>query len=469
MNDIRNCNSILVNNYADYIRYTTRFRNYPDIVDGCKPSHRRCIHQIYKDCPKHFVKAATAIGSVVKAHPHPSSIFGTLIPLTQKDGPFPIFDGQGNWGSKIPQSEASAERYVEIKISDLSSIIFESFSDFVDMVEGDLNNIEPERLATFLPLSLINGTYSIPTGMSTVDSPPLWAPDLCDYAIEVLRGKDLSKISDVFIRPNLGDVQIKSSRADWKNLIETGQGKISILPKIKITGDKRLEIVALPDTKTIEHVNKILQTELDRDQIDVRDETTKNLSIVVEILPYKKVNIETLAKRLTSKLTTTRGYRMIYSNDGAATFCGVYTNMRYCLEYLVKCAQRWSNKSVEDLSKKLKIFEAIESLKIDGNLTKLPKMGKNESIQFITKTYGITEPEAKEVLSKPISYITKEHDAEIKSLRKDLSNMKKIDSDIYSYLIERYEDIKKKIQEKFSDRNPTTFYTAKSRMKNLVS
>lgn len=464
----RNCNELVVQNYSEYIQYTTRSRNYPDIVDGCKPSHRRCIHQIYKECPKHFVKAATAIGAVVKAHPHPSSIFGTLIPLTQKDAAFPIFDGQGNWGSKIPQSEASAERYVEIKISDLSSDIFESFSDFVDMVEGDLNNIEPERLATFLPLSLVNGTYSIPIGMSTVDSPPLWAPDICDYAIKVLESKDLNTIPEVFIRPNLGMIQIKSSRNDWKSLIETGQGKITILPKIRIISDKKLEIIALPDTKTIEHVNKILQTELDRDQIDVRDETTKSLSIVVEILPYKKVNIEALAKRLTSKLTTTRSYRMIYSNNGAATFCGVYTNMRYCLEYLVKCAKRWSEKSVKDLSKKLKVFDVIELLKKDGNISKLPNLGRLEAIQFLIKEYSILEEEAKEILSKPISYITKEHDSEIKSLRKELNRMKEIDKDIYSYLILRYKDIKTKIESKFSNRNATTFYTAKSKMKTLV-
>lgn len=464
----RNCNELVVDNYSEYIQYTTRSRNYPDIVDGCKPSHRRCIHQIYKECPKHFVKAATAIGSVVKAHPHPSSIFGTLIPLTQKDAAFPIFDGQGNWGSKIPQSEASAERYVEIKISDLSSIIFESFSDFVDMIEGDLNNTEPERLATFLPLSLVNGTYSIPTGMSTVDSPPLWAPDLCDYAIEVLKSKNLSTIPETFIRPNLGEVQIKSSRSDWKNLIGTGQGKITILPKIRLIGDKKLEIIALPETKTIEHVNKILQTEIDKDQIDVRDETTKSLSIVVEILPYKKINIENIAKRLTAKLTTTRSYRMIYSNNGAATFCGVYTNMRYCLDYLIKCAKRWSEKSVNDLSRKLKTFYVIEQLKVDGNLINLQNFGKSEVIKFLTKTYQVEDDIAKEVLSKPISYLTKEHDSEIKSLKRDLKRLQEIDSDIYSYLVEKYKDIKRQIQSKFYDRNATTFYTAKSRMKNLV-
>ena len=113
--DIRNANEIIRTNYADYITYTTKARNYPDIVDGCKPSHRRCIDQIYKECPKHFVKAATAVGAVVKAHPHPSSIFGTMVPLTQEDGPFTIFDGQGNWGSRIPYSEPSAEGTSNLK------------------------------------------------------------------------------------------------------------------------------------------------------------------------------------------------------------------------------------------------------------------------------------------------------------------------------------------------------------------
>lgn len=462
---IKNANNIIKDNYAEYIKYTTEFRNYPSIIDGCKPSHRRCIHQIYTECPKHFVKSATAIGAVVKAHPHPSSIYGTLVPLTQKDSPFPIFDGQGNFGSTIPQSEPAAERYTEIKISDLSSKIFESFSNFVDTVEGDLNNIEPKALATFLPLSLIHGTYSIPVGMSTVDTPALSATDLCDYAIEILKSGDINSTPDVFIRPNLGNVQIKSTRQEWKNMLLNGFGKIQIAPRVNIIDNKKLEIVALPESKSIEHVNKILESELSRDVIDVIDETTTTLSIIVEIRPYKQVKIEDLAKRLNSKLTANKNYRFIYSDiNGAAVHCGVYTNMRYCLQYLVKCANRWAEKSVNDLQYKLAILEVIEQLRKDENvLQKLVKATKTAAIKLLIDKYNIDKEQANSVLSKPISYLTSEHAGELKELKVELKQFKDIKENIYTYLVNKYTELKSEIEIKFKNRPVTTFLSQKSR------
>lgn len=467
--NIKNANDIIKDNYIEYITYTTKSRNYPDIVDGCKPAHRRCIEQIYKECPRHFVKAATAIGAIVKSHPHPSSIFGTLVPLTQKDSPFPIFDGQGNWGDRLTNSEPSAERYVEIKISDLSSSIFESYSDYVDTIEGDLNNIEPEHLATYLPLALLNGTYSIPTGMSTVDIPPLCASDLCDYAMEILKSKDISYIPDTFIRPNLGEVQIKSTKKEWKQLIDNGSGKISIMPKIKLLSEKKLEIIALPESKSIENVNKILQNELDKDQIDIRDETTNRLSIIVEIRPYKKLNIKPLAQRLLEKLTTTKSYRFIYSDKGQIVHCGVPTNMRYCLEYLIKCSKRWVKQSIDSLKIKLKVYEIIEDLKKSGKIEQLYKKTQIQSVEFIVSEYKVNESIAKDVLSKPISYLTKAHDSEIKSLKEQLEKYKNIDKDIYTYLYNQYGELKKNISTTFSNKHITTFYTKRSNMNKLIS
>lgn len=467
---IKNANNIIKDNYAEYIKYTTEFRNYPSIIDGCKPSHRRCIHQIYTECPKHFVKSATAIGAVVKAHPHPSSIYSTLVPLTQKDSPFPIFDGQGNFGSTIPQSEPAAERYTEIKISDLSSKIFESFSNFVDTVEGDLNNIEPQALATFLPLSLIHGTYSIPVGMSTVDTPALNALDLCDYAIEVLKSGDINTVPDVFIRPNLGNVQIKSSRKDWKSMLMNGYGKVQIAPKINIIDSKKLEIVALPESKSIDHINKILENEILRDVIDVIDETTTTLNIIVEIRPHKQVKIDDLAKRLTSKLTVNKNYRFIYSDiSGAAVHCGVSTNMRYCLEYLIKCAIRWAEKSVSDLQYKLSILEVLEQLRNDEEaLQTLVKSTKASAVNFLIDKYNINKEQANSVLSKPISYLTSEHSSELREIKTELKQFKKIKDDIYTYLVNKYTELKREITKTIMKNRVTTTFTRDKKLSNLI-
>ena len=65
-------------NYTEYSKYVIKTRCYPDIYDGCKAVHRRCIYASYKGLPRHLVKSTNAIGEIVKYHPHPSSIYDTL-------------------------------------------------------------------------------------------------------------------------------------------------------------------------------------------------------------------------------------------------------------------------------------------------------------------------------------------------------------------------------------------------------
>ncbi len=468
-NDISvlNSNDIIKENYIEYGKYVISTRAYPDIVDGCKAIHRRCIDQVYKECPRHNQKAAAVIGSIVKAHPHPSAIFPVLVSLTQPDGPFPIFDGQGNWGSAQPPTDASAERYVELKISDITCKLFEAFSSNVDMVEGDMNNMEPHRLATYIPLCFLEGSYGIPVGMSTVNIPPLYAPDICDYAIEVLKN-NLEYEPDTLIKPNLGLVQINSSKKEWKQVLTKGLGKIKISPRIVMLTDKKLEITAMPDGKTITNVFKILQPELEKDQIDVRNETTNKLSIIIEVLPYKKVNIETLAKRLMDKLMVNESYRFIFADDGVAVHTGFNGCMKYCLEYLIKCSTNWAQETLSGLQFKVRILEVIEELKRDGNVSKLPKMDKQEAISFLTNTYNILETQAISVLSKPLSYLTKEHLSEIQSLNAEVSHMREINKDIKGYLITQYTELKKDILQLIKNKPATTFLTKASSAYKLI-
>ena len=102
--------------YIDYSMSVIVGRALPDVRDGLKPVHRRCLYSMHKlGVPfgaKH-VKSARVVGDVIgKYHPHgDSAVYETIVRMAQ---PFslrvPLVDGHGNFGS-IDGDKAAAMRY----------------------------------------------------------------------------------------------------------------------------------------------------------------------------------------------------------------------------------------------------------------------------------------------------------------------------------------------------------------------
>lgn len=460
--NIKNALEAIKENYIDYSKYVVRTRAYPSLVDGCKAIHRRIIDTCYKNLPKkHLVKSPNAIGEIVKLHPHPSAIYPVLASMASPiDCPFPLFDIEGNFGGN--GFAPAAERYTSLGLSELAGKIFEQFSTSVDMIEGEMDKNEPANLATFLPLSFLMGSYGIPVGMSTVNIPALNPLDIIAYCIEVLKTGDLTAKPDVLVKPNVGNVYVKSSKSDWQKMLSRGLGKIAYAPKIEVQ-EKSLIISGVPSGKDFKNVLDILAPEIEKDQIDARDETDKNgLCFVVEILPYKKVNINSLAKRLTDKLTVNESYRFIFADDGVAVHAGFQTAMSYTLSYLQTCCLRWIDKEIVSLDGVIKILSIIEQMKKDGALMKLPTFDRSQAISYIMTTYEASEEIAKTVLSKPLSYLTKEHAQEIKEYKDNLKLFKERRKDVNGYLIEQYEALIPEVKKVLKNKEMTTFLTKKA-------
>ena len=73
------------------------------------------------------------------------------------------------------------------------------------------------------------------------------------------------------------------------------------------------------------------------------------------------------------------------------------------------------------------------------------EMSHQEALDHLVKTYSITEDVASKVMSKPISYLTKEHEDEIKKLEDDINSLKTDQSDIYEFLLNKYKEMKKEV------------------------
>src|SRR5271170_5582985 len=108
--------------YLDYAMSVIIGRAIPDIRDGLKPVHRRILYSAYEQGlvpTSGYRKSASIVGDVLaKYHPHGDmSVYDAMVRLAQGFSMrYPLFDGQGNYGS-VDGDPAAAYRYTEARLT----------------------------------------------------------------------------------------------------------------------------------------------------------------------------------------------------------------------------------------------------------------------------------------------------------------------------------------------------------------
>src|SRR5438105_12050082 len=91
--------------YLAYAMSVIIGRALPDVRDGLKPVHRRCLfamHELSNTHDKPYKKSARVVGDVIgKYHPHGDmAVYDTIVRMAQDFSlRYPLVDGQGNFGS----------------------------------------------------------------------------------------------------------------------------------------------------------------------------------------------------------------------------------------------------------------------------------------------------------------------------------------------------------------------------------
>ena len=112
--------------YLDYSMSVIVGRALPDVRDGLKPVHRRCLfamHELGTTWNVKHVKSARVVGEVIgKYHPHgDSSVYDAIVRLAQDFSlRNPLVDGHGNFGS-VDGDPPAAYRYTEARLSKISN------------------------------------------------------------------------------------------------------------------------------------------------------------------------------------------------------------------------------------------------------------------------------------------------------------------------------------------------------------
>jgi DNA gyrase subunit A len=287
--------------YLNYALSVITARALPDVRDGLKPVQRRILFAMFHDEKLYpdgrYRKCATVVGSVLgKYHPHgDSAVYDAMVRMAQDFAlRVPLVDGHGNFGS-LDGDAAAAYRYTECKLAPPAMHLLEELrKKTVDYRQNfDGTTFEPIVLPARIPNLLVNGATGIAVGMAT-NIPPHNLGEVTDALVALvdddsLETKDLLKHIKGPDFPTGG--QILNSRKELREIYETGQGAVRVRGEYKVEegrrGSQHLVVTSIPyalnKASLVEQIASVIRERKLAHLLDVRDESTREVRIVLEI------------------------------------------------------------------------------------------------------------------------------------------------------------------------------------------
>ncbi len=287
--------------YLNYALSVITSRALPDVRDGLKPVQRRILYAMLHDNhlrpdAKHR-KSATVVGAVLgRYHPHgDTSVYDAMVRLAQDWAMrATMIDGSGNWGS-LDGDEAAAMRYTECRLAPAAmELLRELDFETVDMRPNyDGTTEEPVVLPARFPNLLVNGSTGIAVGMAT-NIPPHNLGEITNALIALADHRDLDHVQLMkHIKgpdfPTGG--QLLNSKTELREIYKLGHGTIRVRGEYKPEERKRggtdIVITSIPYALTkrdvVEKIAEVIVSRKLPYLLDVRDESTTDVRIVLEI------------------------------------------------------------------------------------------------------------------------------------------------------------------------------------------
>jgi len=288
--------------YLAYALSVITSRALPDVRDGLKPVQRRILYAMFQNLrltagarPR---KSAAVVGEVLgKYHPHgDAAAYEAMVRMAQPFAlRYPLVQGEGNFGSLDGDSPA-AMRYTEAKLAPIADELLRDIrQDTVDFRDNyDATSNEPIVLPTGIPQLLINGSAGIAVGMAT-NLPPHNLSEVIEALLALARdpsleSKDLCRYVKGPDFPTGGE--ILNSKKELREIYETGQGGVRLRAQYKVETDKRrrnVVITSIPyqtnKARIVEEIAEHITSRKLPQAVDVRDESTDIVRVVVEIKP----------------------------------------------------------------------------------------------------------------------------------------------------------------------------------------
>ena len=338
--------------YLDYAMSVIVGRALPDVRDGLKPVHRRCLFGMWEQnnvFNRPYKKSARIVGDVMgKYHPHgDSAIYDTIVRMAQDFSMRePLVDGQGNFGS-VDGDNAAAMRYTEIRLTKLSSEMIgddidKETVDWVPNYDGSLK--EPTVLPCKFPNLLINGSSGIAVGMAT-NIPPHNLGEVIDATIDLIQ-KPESTVPQLMKRipgPDFPTAGFIHGAKGIRDAYSTGRGIIQMRARAIVEKQARGEKEAIVITELPYQVNKAKLIERMAELVnekkiegisDLRDESDRDgMRVVVDL--KRGENSQVILNKLFAQTAMQSTFGIIFLGivDGGPRVCNLKELLQHFIDH----------------------------------------------------------------------------------------------------------------------------------------
>ena len=439
--------------YIDYSMSVIVGRALPDVRDGLKPVHRRCLYSMHKlgipFSAKH-VKSARVVGDVIgKYHPHgDSAVYETIVRMAQ---PFslrvPLVDGHGNFGS-IDGDKAAAMRYTEVRMQKVTEeMLGDLEKDTVDMVPNfDETLEEPSVLPAKLPNLLLNGSSGIAVGMAT-NIPPHNLGELCDgitYYVDHREGCTVEDLMRFVKGPDFPTGAQICGFNGIANMYKNGRGQLRVRGKAEVevqkNGRERIVITEIPyavnKREMLVHMAELVKDKVLEGISDIRDESKDDVRIIVELKrdAIGEIVLNHLYKH--TELQTTFGAIMLAIDGGRPKILNLKDFFRCYVDHRFDVITRRTRFELKKAQARRHILEGL--LLAIANLDDVVSIirssaNREEARSRLQEKYGFSDLQVNAILEMRLYQLTglerDKLEAEMAELLKTISELEAILAD----------------------------------------
>ncbi len=285
--------------YLAYALSTIVARALPDVRDGLKPVHRRILYAMHGmrlgDAAR-MRKSAAVVGEVIgKYHPHgDQAAYDAMVRMAQDFSlRYPLVEGSGNFGS-VDGDAPAAMRYTETRLSGFAGLLLREIEQGTTEFRPTYDGMgeEPTILPAAVPNLLLNGSSGIAVGMSC-SFPP-------HNLVEVIAAcramiKDMNLDSKSLLKYVKGPdfptgAEILDDQEHLAEIYTTGYGSVRLRGTFEVEkpsrGRPNIIVTSIPysvnKSRLIERIALLIRDKKLKQVVDVRDESTADVRIVLE-------------------------------------------------------------------------------------------------------------------------------------------------------------------------------------------
>lgn len=422
-----------------YGKHTIEDRALPDFRDGLKPVARRIIWAmkgLNLTSNSSYVKSARVVGETIgKYHPHGDlACYGALVTLANLSEK--IADPQGNFGNDFTGDGEAAQRYTECKLSKyaIEHIVSSLYLNVMTTHPNyDGKDIEPLYFPATAPNVLLNGTYGIAVGATSV-IPPFAKKGVVKLITRALEGEKITpKMCVKHLRINYPQGgQLANSDDELMEFYRTGKGTLKLRAEYTVDKKQRLIIITgAPFGVTQKKINdKLNGHDLVASVADGSDKTTGPIHFIIRVKnSVSPLEMEAVAEKLIGLTdfglpTSVSITKRLSESEKEFRESNIPNLIMEWAEYRIDLEKRLQTWVIEDTAAKIADLELLKlaASKRDIIFAAIRRDDPDDGAAYIMSKLKIDKNQAKRILDLAVRRLSRLSE---KSIEADIVKAKK--------------------------------------------